>query len=379
MANSYNVNALPDYVDQNRDKLIAKTVLSGDSVKFFNLITGAKGKTALNLIDTEVEFGDGSTCGWNEAGTTSLSQAILNARPVKVNMAICDKNLLDKWAAYKVRVEAGKTDRDLPFEEEFIDGVIKGIKAKIEQEIWSYGASATEDAASSPDYQSDPVINQNLIDTSVLNQIRIYNFENQLDNSVDAATDPNTGGTIIHSAVNNIVGTGGALTTPAHTAYEFIKSMFFGRIGAGNRQSEYNKAELLAYDDTVVFTDMATYNAYIQDLVTLNLYHYNPANGENEYKLPGTNVRVIGVNGLNNYKDLMGTSSFVTEAIGFAFAVRLSNLFYGTNMEDGEEQFDLWYSKDNREFRFASEFTFGSAVAFPEETWTAIWVNKTLS
>ena len=42
-------------------------------------------------------------------------------------------------------------------------------------------------------------------------------------------------------------------------------------------------------------------------------------------------------------------------------------MFYGTDLENGEELFDIWYSKDNREFRLAIEFTAGVQVAFQDE------------
>ena len=72
--------------------------------------------------------------------------------------------------------------------------------------------------------------------------------------------------------------------------------------------------------------------------------------------LPGTNIRVIGVNGLND-----------TASYDYAIAGSLSNMFYGTDLENGEELFDIWYSKDNREFRLAIEFTAGVQVAFQDE------------
>lgn len=43
-----------------------------------------------------------------------------------------------------------------------------------------------------------------------------------------------------------------------------------------------------------------------------------------------------------------------------------NNIFYGTDMEGDEEIFDLWYSKDNQEFRLAINFA-GVQVAFPDQ------------
>ena len=129
------------------------------------------------------------------------------------------------------------------------------------------------------------------------------------------------------------------------TSYNFIKQV-----------ASKMPASILDKEDLVILVSMPMYMSYIQDLVSANLYHYNPENGENEYKLPGTNIRVIGVNGLNN------TSSY-----DYVIAGSLSNMFYGTNLEDGEEIFDLWYSKDNREFRLAIEFVAGVQVAYQNE------------
>lgn len=290
---SYNVNSLPDYVDQMRPELIAKSVIGAKSADLFTLMTGVKGPTALNLISSNIEFGDGSACGWTEAGTTTLSQAVLTPRALKINMGICDKTLLDKWANYLVKVQANKLDSDLPFEEYFLDDVIKNVKAGIETMIYQGDAS----------------------DTSAVE------FDGLLN--ILAAGSPIT-------------------TTTTGTAYQFVKDIAMAM-----------PAAILDKEDLVILVGMDIYRDYIQDLVTANFYHYDPKNGENEYMLPGTNIRVIGVNGLNGTDKGIGAS--------------LSNLFYGVNLEDGDEVFDIWYSKDNREFRLAIEFVAGVQVAFDSE------------
>lgn len=300
MANSYNVQALPNYVDQVRPELISKAVIGAKSASLFNLQTGVKGPTALNLINSEIVFGDGSTCGWTEDGETSLSQAVLTPRALKINMAICDKTLLSKWANYLVKVQANKLDSDLPFEQYFLDDVIKNVKAGVEKMI----------------YQGDST-NANAVEFDGLLKIL----------TASGATTVNVSG------------------TASESAYDFIKKV-----------AAAMPAAILDKDDLVILVSMPMYLEYVQDLVTANLYHYNPGNGENEYKLPGTNIRVIGVNGLNN-----------TTTNDYAIGGSLSNMFYGTNLEDGEEIFDLWYSKDNREFRLAIEFTAGVQVAYQDE------------
>lgn len=94
MANSPIMTSLPEYVEQRRLPLIAAAVLGGETAKLFNLQTDVKTSAALNLLTTDVEFGDGSTCGWDEAGEQTLSQRILETGLIKVNMAYCDKTML---------------------------------------------------------------------------------------------------------------------------------------------------------------------------------------------------------------------------------------------------------------------------------------------
>ena len=103
-----NVSALGTYVDEQRLPLLRNAVIGARSAYHFNLQTGVKGATALNLLGTNVEFGDGSACGWDEAGTSTLSQRILTPGAIKINMSFCDKQLLKTWANYEVRVAAGQ-------------------------------------------------------------------------------------------------------------------------------------------------------------------------------------------------------------------------------------------------------------------------------
>lgn len=135
------VTSLTAYVEERRLPLIRKTIFAAPSVKHFNLQTGIKHAAALNILDTTVAFGDGSACGWNEAGVSKFSQRVLEVGNLKVNMSFCDKAMLKYWNGYDVRVAAGQ--KSLPFEEYFVDSVIEGIKNKLETAIWN-GVKATD-------------------------------------------------------------------------------------------------------------------------------------------------------------------------------------------------------------------------------------------
>ena len=59
MANSPVMATLPAYVEQRRLPLIKEAVLKAKSASLFNLQSDIKTDAALNLLTTDVQFGDG--------------------------------------------------------------------------------------------------------------------------------------------------------------------------------------------------------------------------------------------------------------------------------------------------------------------------------
>lgn len=233
-----NVSQLTNYVEQKRLPLIGKSFLTGKTVDLVQLETGIKQDTALNLIQAQVNFGDGSTCGWNATEGVTLSQRVLHPVFLKVNQAFCDKSLLKKWASYEVRLAAGR--EVLPFEEKFMEEIAKAISAQIEFLVWQGDSTKT----------------------------------NQPDGFLK----------IIADAAASV----GVVWQDGTSAYNKIKIV-------------YNAipASIIGKEDTVIFVGEDTYREFIQDLVAANLYHFDPDYKDGEYILPGTSIRVIAVNGLN--------------------------------------------------------------------------------
>lgn len=294
-----NTTALKAYVDEQRLPLIKNAVLGARTAYHFNLMTGVKGATALNLLETNVEFGDGTTCGWNEAGTSTLSQRVLTPGAIKVNMSFCDKKLLNTWANYEVRVAAGQ--KTLPFEQDFMDGVGRDIAAKLEVALWQ------GDTASS---------NKNL---------------NKFDGIIKIAGAATLGATVTYAAADKVSDT-------VTKVYDAIPAQAF------------NKGEV------VLYMGADKYRKYIQELIANgNLVITNTLNDvamPDSVLIPGTNVRVIYVDGLN------GT--------GKMYASYKENFVYGVDLVGDEEKYDFWYSQDNREHRLAVEFIAGVQIAYPD-------------
>jgi hypothetical protein len=113
-------------------------------------------------------------------------------------------------------------------------------------------------------------------------------------------------------------------------------------------------AQVVDKDDMVIFCGMDTFRTYTVKLKSSNLFHYKydeAANGQ--FFLPGTNVRVIAVQGLNGTNDII--------------AARISNFFIGTDLLNEEERFEIFYAKEADQVRFVSEFKMGINFAFPDE------------
>lgn len=244
MANSPIMTSLPDYVEQRRLPLIAAAVLGGDTAKLFNLQTDVKTSAALNLLATDVEFGDGSACGWDEAGTQTLSQRILNTGLIKINMAYCDKVMLKYWTQYQVRVAAG--DKTLPFEEYFINEVIKDVKAKLEKAIFQGDKTSQDD---------------NL---------------NKFDGLIK-----------ILGAESSVV----SFTAGANVAASVLAA--------------YMAIPEEALDGASILIGADDFREYVQALVAQNLYHYDPNVPVDVVYIPGTNVAVRKANGLNGTHKLI--------------------------------------------------------------------------
>ena len=103
-----------------------------------------------------------------------------------------------------------------------------------------------------------------------------------------------------------------------------------------------------------IFVDPAIFRALLNDLVVLNYYHYDMGNGNpEELLLPGTDVRVIKTPGLASTNAIVGT-----------FA---ENLVYGTDMENDQEDVDLWWSQDDRLFKYEVKWVSGVAYHFSDQ------------
>ena len=297
--NSFVVSGLPAYVQTNRDLLLKNFALVGtETRRRISLQTGVKKDAALNILDITAVLQDGSECGFEAASYGTLTQRNIETAPVKVNLQICPKTLLGKYAEYLVRVNA--TENDCPFEQYVIDGITAEINKAIEKLIWQGDTTQT----------SDPTVKW--IDGFL----------------AIAAADLASG--------NKIAITSGA------SAYEGILEVYMAM------------SEVALEREPAIFVSPAIYRVFLQEMVVRNYFHYSGAVEAypDEFYLPGSNARVVKTPGLAGSLKILGTFP--------------RNLFYGCDMEGDAEDIDIWWSQDDRVFKFAAEWNCGVQIAFPD-------------
>lgn len=273
------------------------------------VLTGVKGPTALPTMDTDAVFATQS-CSFDASGTTTFSNVVMTPGKIKVEEKICPKDLEAYFTATALR--AGSTYEDFgnaDFQAAYLAKKNARIAGQLETAIWQ-GDSASATA--------------NLNKFNGLS--KIINAGSPIDANVSGYTGVATISTITQS--NVVAATEGI--------YKAIP------------------AAVMAKGDVKIWVGYDWYRLLILAYRALNLFSYNPQDvNAQSFILPGTNVEVIPVDGLNTTGD--------------AFAISLSNMAIGVDLEAEENNYKMWYSEDNNDVRFRAEFKVGVQVGFTTE------------
>ena len=308
---SYNLATLTTYTNQQTLPLITKSLFDARTVSLITKQVGVKYVSALNLMDTTTAFTYGNTCGFNGSGnTTDFTQRSLTAVHTKVHEAICPKTLEQYWM--QTQLTAGSRPTTIPFEQAYAEQKVKSIQKALETAVWQ------GDGTGSP--------------ASITGFASIF--------STASVTDLND--TSYGWAVDL------TFATLQSTASNAIKLL--------NTFETYLPADIKGYDDVVIFCGIDVFTAIKQGLVAENYFNISYLNGVENYELtlPGSNMKLIGVNGLNGTYDL--------------YAGRLAHFIFGTDLLNEEERFEIFYAKEADEVRFVCEFKAGVQIAFPDQT-----------
>jgi hypothetical protein len=309
---AFSVSSLANYTKENEALLVTSSVLGAKTAALIksagNVMVGVKSAETINIMDTDAFFQAGGTCGWNASGTTSFTQRTVTVGKIKVQEALCPKTLESKYL--QKALPTGSQYDSIPFEQEFSDKKAKTIASQLESAIWQ-GDTASANG------------NLNKFDGLI-----------KLIGAASGVVDANVSGFISGAPLTSI------------TAANVI-SLFDGVYRA-------IPAKVVAADDMVIVCGMDTFRTYTIALKNANMFNYAfDGKADSEFVLPGTSIKVVALQGLNGTNDV--------------YAMRLSNLFLGTDLLNEEEKFEIFFAKEADEVRFAAEFKMGVNVAFPDE------------
>ena len=309
---SFTVSSLTNYTKENEAQLVSSSVLGAKTAALIksagNVMVGVKSAETINIMDTDAFFQAGGTCGWNASGTTTFTQRTVTVGKIKVQEALCPKALEAKYL--QKALPTGSQYDSIPFEQDYSERKAKTIASQLETAIW------TGDTASANG-------NLNKFDGFV-----------KLIGAAAGVVDANVSGFISGAPLTSI--------TAAN-----VVSLFDGVYKA-------IPAKVVAADDMVIVCGQDTFRTYTIALKNDNMFQYSiNVKADSEFILPGTNIKVVALQGLNGTNDV--------------YAMRLSNLFLGTDLLNEEEKFEIFFAKEADEVRFAAEFKMGVNVAFPDE------------
>jgi hypothetical protein len=308
----FDVSALANYTKENEALLVTSSVLGAKTAALIksagNVMVGVKSSEKINIMETDAIFQDGASCGFNASGATTFTQRTVTPGKIKVNEALCPKDLEAKYL--QKALPTGSMYDSIPFEQEYSEKKAKTISAQLETALWQG-------------------------DTTSVN-VNLNKFDG-LVKLIGAAS-----GVVAANASTYISGAPLSSITDAN-----VISIFDGVYKA-------IPAKVVAADDMTIFCGQDLFRTYTIALKNSGSFNYQiDVKADSEFVLPGTTIKVVAVAGLN------GTNK--------VYAMRLSNLFLGTDLLNEEEKFEIFYAKEADQVRFVSEFKMGVNIAFPDE------------
>jgi len=312
---AFDVSTLAAYTEQNEALLVTDSVLGAKTAALIksagNVMIGVKSAETINIMDTDAIFQAGGSCGFNASGSTTFTQRTVTVGKIKVNEALCPKDLESKYL--QKALPTGSMYDSIPFEQEFADKKAKTIAAQLETALWQ----GDTDSAN---------VNLNKFDGLV--------------KLIGAATGPVAANTATFIATAPISAATGIIASNVVSIFDGVYKAI--------------PAQVVAADDMTIFCGQDVFRTYTIALKNANMFNYSfDGKADSEFVLPGTPIKVIALAGLN------GTNKI--------YALRISNLFLGTDLLNEEDKFEIFYAKEADQVRFVSEFKMGTNVAFPDE------------
>jgi hypothetical protein len=306
---SFDVSTLTNYVNEQSTDLISRLYFEKTSSDYFTLQSGVKKTDALHLLAVTAFPQDGSSCSATASGDVVFTDRDLTVGQITYFSGFCMKDLISKYTQILLRAGNAETE-EISFEAEIADSVIKTIMEHNETADWQ------GDTGSGNVY---------------------INRYDGLIKTIDAAT----------TAVDGNTGAVTAATGITSGASGNVDTLITNLVNA--RPSKVKSAP-----NQVLFVGQDTFDKYVDTLNAKNLFNVNATDWANyTVNVVGKNVKLVGVVGLD------GTDRM--------FLGTQENFFLGFDLQNDEEEFDMWYEKKDDKVYYRVKFKRGLQVAYPNE------------
>jgi hypothetical protein len=274
-------------------------------MKYVNTIPGIKGTQNVNLLSETLVVQTGTTCGWENSGTTTFTVAPLTVQSLKVNTSLCLQTLNEVWLGQYLN--AGSYNENAPFEQAIIDLQTRQIKRYNEDLLWN----ATSGSST------------------------FSGFIELVNNT--AGVVKLTGQTALCSV------TGATIQNKAERVLEQVDNII-----------EALDRNIYSREDIIIFMSEQQFKCYLKSIRQVNNFHFTEPTLGQVYETfhPQTQYKVVGVPGLNG-------SNLIAAAPQQYWLV-------GVDLMSDEDTYRSWFSLDFQEVRVMAAWKLGTQIAFPQ-------------
>lgn len=306
---SFDVSGLTNYVNENNTDLISRLYFEKTSSDYFTLQAGVKKTDALHLLAVTAFPQDGSGCAASASGDVNITDRNITVGQITYFSGFCMKDLIPKYT--QMLLAAGNAETEsISFESEIASMILSTIMEHNEVADWQGDTAGANVYAK----QYDGLIK-----------------------TIDAA------GTAIDGNTSAVAVATGITSGASGNVVDLIKDICNARTAAV--KSSLNQ---------VLFVGQDTFDKYADSLNDKNLYNVNATEWENyTMGVVGKNVTLVGVVGLD------GTNRM--------FLGTKENFVLGFDLQNDEEEFDMFYEKKDDKVYYRVKFKRGLQVAYPSE------------
>lgn len=312
---AFNVGSISAYTDQLSGELIKKAVITGPTMDILtSIIPGVKYSQAINIIDNTAVPQAGA-CGFTSSGSVAFKQRNITVTDLMIQESLCFTTLESYWMGMKMKKGTPGAESVNDLGPILAESYVEKVKNTNEYNLWQGNYSGST-------------------------SYTLYN--GFLKTIFDEATRINLSAT---------TGTFSSATTSA-TVIADVEYIFAS-----------TPAAIRSRNDLALFMPLGDFLIYAAALRTANLFHFDATQqsiaGWKINYIPG--LTVYGIPGMDGAHTLHPTNYCHPWVLTY-----VANLVVGTDLLNEEENFDIWYSRDNKEVRVDIRWKLGTQVQFPE-------------